>query len=443
MKSFISSVIYNSIFSKKYLCKAPFLSIYINPDGTVTPCCFNKLDVFGNIYEMPLISILKSNIRKELQHKIKNNIFPVGCKSCETHVKCGNWINSGITKYNSYKVRENKLSVIEFELSHKCNLRCIMCKLNDGAKNYTPVYNLEKEFTINKQISPILHDIKIMYFYGGEPFQIEEYFDIWNNAIDLKFKGILFIQTNGTILNNRIHEMLTKASFLIGLSIDSFRKETYEKIRKGAHIDTVLQNIPFFKEISKRNGKNLTVAICPMTINWKDIPEIVKYCNENNLNVFFNSVIYPKYLSIYFLPYEQIVEIIECYSKFVFSYYSKTQFINNKRWKSLITEFKKINKEKENRLILTDIEVSEWQVLIYELIIFKILSLSDDYYKNIKEDIEFKIKIHNVFSELFKYRNPEKIFNKIKMYDSFIISEKLYKRNYEEIINDFWEYTIF
>ena len=38
---------YRHISHAKYLCHAPFKSLYIGMDGVITPCCYNRWYVLG------------------------------------------------------------------------------------------------------------------------------------------------------------------------------------------------------------------------------------------------------------------------------------------------------------------------------------------------------------------------------------------------------------
>jgi len=48
------------MFRKKNFCKAPFVNIYVDAKGNVTPCCFNRKDIYGNIYNQDIDEIWNS-----------------------------------------------------------------------------------------------------------------------------------------------------------------------------------------------------------------------------------------------------------------------------------------------------------------------------------------------------------------------------------------------
>ena len=58
--------------------------------------------------------------------------------------------------------------------------------------------------------------------------------------IELNPKCKISLQSNGTILNEKIKSILQRGNFHIGLSIDTLDPMRYEKIRSGAKIESTL-----------------------------------------------------------------------------------------------------------------------------------------------------------------------------------------------------------
>jgi sulfatase maturation enzyme AslB (radical SAM superfamily) len=124
------------------------------------------------------------------------------------------------------------------------------------------------------------------------------------------------VQTNGTILNNKIKQLLSRGNFRIGISIDSFQKETYELVRKNSSFEKVLKNISFFADHASRNKYNLGISVCPMQQNWKELPEIILKSNEFKAIVYFNTVLSPYNCSLSSLTFSELSGIIEKLSSF-------------------------------------------------------------------------------------------------------------------------------
>ena len=89
----------------------------------------------------------------------------------------------------------------------------------------------------------------------NEPLLDKKMFERLDKICSLDSVVDIMMNTNGTLLNaenslNILDSGLTK--LLIGF--DAFTKETYEKVRRGACYEQVMQNILTFLELKKRKG---------------------------------------------------------------------------------------------------------------------------------------------------------------------------------------------
>ena len=96
------------------------------------------------------------------------------------------------------------------------------------------------------------------------------------------------ITTNGTVLNERGKRILEQLNVGIILSVDSINQETYSKIRLGANFDRVMEHLRYFQKITKEKNTYLSIAACPMTMNWQDIPELLSFCNKEEISLHYN-----------------------------------------------------------------------------------------------------------------------------------------------------------
>ena len=418
---------FKPVFSKKVLCKAPFVNIYISGDGSVTPCCFNRINIFGNIYETPLNEILNNSTVNIIRESIIKGIFPSGCEICKNLVKNGNKANSGISTYENLPISKGKLSIIEFELSYKCNLHCIMCKLNEDKLFVNPEKTKNKKFDLIKQITPFISNVKLMRFYGGEPFFIEEYYSIWQKVIEINSKCKFIVQTNGTILNQRVKDITAKGIFNFNMSLDSLKKTTYESIRIGANFDNTISNLFKFREISDNNNQMMIISVCPIRTNWKEMPQILEFCNKNKFYIFFNTVVNPWHLSLWSLSTDEIFEIINYYSEYNFKSNSINSFINNKKWKSflnLISYWYRLSKQRP-KLSGSELLIAKNQLI--KLLKFKLEETSE---------IELIQKIENILPVIINYIPISSLIEKIKKTDSNILYNEFLKKESEEILEN-------
>lgn len=298
------------------ICHAPSRSLYLDSRGNATACCFNRVHILGKYPEQSLKEIVNSEKRKFLQTELCRQNFMYGCQHCHKLIEAQNFEGVEARLYDNLKSQKGIPSEIIFELDNTCNLACAMCNeafsstiaKNKGLETKAPPY--DGEFL--NQLQEFIPYLKTAKFLGGEPFLINIYYKIWDMILEINPKCKIHLQTNGTIFNDKIKSYLEKVNFHIGVSIDSIEKENYEKIRRNANFEKVMENLFKFAEISKRKNNFLNISVCPMLQNWKEIPNIVKFCNENSFFIYFNTVYTPGF-SLKDADEDLLLEVINYY----------------------------------------------------------------------------------------------------------------------------------
>ena len=305
------------------LCLAPFTNMYFGHRGRVSACCYNRHHLLGTYPEQSLLSIWRGEKAAELRSKLAKNDLSSGCGSCESLIKSKNFDAVIARNYDLLPINLNYPSKLEFELSNTCNLECTMCFGEFSSyirKNREKKPAIESPYDDNflKQLYDFIPHLHSTRFFGGEPFLIDLYYKIWDKIIDLNPSCQIVVQTNGTVLNNRVKGFLSNGNFNINVSIDSIDKTTYESIRVNAKFEKVMENIRYFYKYCKENGRNLGISICPMPSNWKEIPEMIKFCNRLDAFMYFNTVWYPEEHSLAHLPSSRLSEILSYFDAFEF-----------------------------------------------------------------------------------------------------------------------------
>lgn len=346
------------------ICTAPFTGLYFTPDGTVKPCCtlLNNFK-FGTYPSDSIKEILKSENRKTLQKYIKKDSLEFGCQNCLKNIEIGNYKGSISSIYQKYK-HGRYPKVIDFELSHFCNLDCEMCFLHTSVQQESNIYNS----VFLREIKPYLKKLESAKFYGGEPFLIKIYRDIWDIIIAENPKCNVHIQTNATIFDEYVKSLLHKADVFIGVSLDAMNPELYEEIRRGAKFENVKKNILSFNEIMKSQGKSLLISFCPMPKNWQELIPVVLFAESINAKVFFNTVNFPSTYNLNYLPSSELIKIKE---NIVADFTTHNMDINKN--KNEISNFidglnKIIEKQIEIEKEYTWLSLSEFNELLYKLI---------------------------------------------------------------------------
>jgi len=303
------------------LCHAPFKSIYFAMGGRLFACCFNKTYILGTYPEQSIKDIWFGKKTDIFRDALKRDDLSLGCQICGHLIAARNYEGIPIKNFDYFGWDEQGYPTkIDFELSNTCNLECIMCR---GELSSSIRQNREKKPAIAspyddefvRQLDEFIPHLQNSHFLGGEPFLIPQYLDIWERMIDLNPKIAISVQTNGTVLNERIMRILDKMPFSISVSIDSIEKNIYEQIRVNAKFDRVMENIRFLKHHCERKGKKLTISYCPMQQNWHELPRVVEFCNDLNADVFFNTVSLPVKCALNYLPASELEKIVSFLEK--------------------------------------------------------------------------------------------------------------------------------
>ena len=304
--------------SPESVCYAPFISMNFDQTGAITACCFNRKQLLGVYPDNSVSEAWNGRSMKELRDALIENDLGKGCQQCGKMISQGNVESvlirhfddhaglsealkeapsgSGLFSWITNRKRPELMPVMfEFELSNHCNLECIMCggkwssairKNREGLPPLRSPY--DKAFV--DQIRTYLPSLSRANFLGGEPFLISIYYDIWDAIIELNPEIEVAITSNGTMLNARAKEIVLQLKRCkVTLSIDSLRKETWEAIRKNGNFDDLMGNIQWLLQTDRLRS----FSVCPMIQNWREMPEILRFCQQHDLDIYFNVVYGP------------------------------------------------------------------------------------------------------------------------------------------------------
>lgn len=356
--------------------------------------------------------------------------------------------NYDVTYAGVYDQHESNTSFpvsMEFYLDSTCNLECIMCSSENssliakknGIRKQKPPYN--KKFL--DELRSFIPSLKHTYFFGGEPFLIPIYFDIWEQIINSNPNCFIDITTNGTVLNEKVKSILKKAKFNINISIDSLQKERFESIRKNADFNTVMDNLYYFHKYCNNNNNKFFISFCPIQQNWEEIPDILEFANKLNAGLVYNRVWNPATSAIWILSPQKLNEIIDYLEKFKFTPLTDLQSFNINGFNTLKNQIRTWLKSALEFQANFTKDISDQQVS--DLIINE---LQDCYKQNrisvlskIKNQKQLTERIHEINSIIkeYKFSGQEKLifYRNIIMQKSFFINALFFAENSEKIKN--------
>ncbi|MGI6320400.1 MAG: radical SAM protein [Bacteroidales bacterium] len=273
------------------VCKAAHASLRFGINGQVGVCCHNHVDIVGNIKDSKIEDIWNGEKIKKLRKTLLKAYSP-HCTHCMAEDKIKSNAKSS-SLYNRYPVSDDAPAILDFKIDNICNLKCTMCShlssnqfRQIGEKRENPYYNS----IFFEDLKLWLPKIKEARFSGGEPFLTPLYFKIWDFFIEKNPHCKIQIQTNGTILSEKVKEILQKGVFGINISIDSFDKENYEKIREGSSFEAMLLNLDFFRNYTSQKSSFFGITTCAMKANRNELVEIAKEWSKLGANGWFSVV---------------------------------------------------------------------------------------------------------------------------------------------------------
>lgn len=320
------------------ICMLPWISIETSPIGTARPCCLAIDEITspaGEKYDLntsTLGEIYNSEYMQKLRQQFRDGERPKTCKRCWEEEAAGRTskrmstkvrLKELVTEVDYQNDTPDQLWFIDLKLGNICNLKCRICGSWSSSKwaneeiAYVPdlkdkkshlAYTfLEKgrwprESTVFwDNLKELLPHIKYFEFTGGEPFLIQQHFDLLQYAVDHGYSKNIDIHynTNGTEYPDAAELWSNFGRVEIAFSIDNVG-ERFEYERYGAEWAVVTENIRRFHELRARSH-NIHTQVC-LTLNIQNVYYLEELCNWINDqgfdSHFFNMMHDPRHMSI-------------------------------------------------------------------------------------------------------------------------------------------------
>ncbi|PYQ27558.1 MAG: hypothetical protein DMF56_19445 [Acidobacteria bacterium] len=321
------------------VCPAPLVNLHFSQLGVVTACCFNRTQVLGVYPKNSVREIWEGAAAAELREALARGDLSKGCEKCLQQIEARDFGGSHAVFYSRHARimadRRSELGMVppadgsvtplpmklEFNIHNACNLQCVMCHglassaIRTRREALGAMPNPYDDELFVDQLAPYLPYVVETDFMGGEPFLIPLYQRIWARIGEVNPKTRVCILTNATILDDRIKKILESINCWIHVSIDSFRKETYETIRRGASFDEVMANAKYFHALMRQRGLPILWRLCPMRLNWHELPDTLQYCTDHEIALFYNQLDSPIGLSLTTLPAAELAHVADTLEK--------------------------------------------------------------------------------------------------------------------------------
>ena len=324
-------------------CVLPWVSLEASPVGTVRPCCLADdeiLDDVGNKFELSTANfadIQNSNHMRGLREQFLAGQKPQTCRKCWNEERGGRTSKRMHTldrlKHSiadtEWTADAKPLTFLDLKLGNICNLKCRICgswsssqfateeinQLPRDEQKSSHAYQMlragawpRENQQFWQQIDSVLTDIRYIEFTGGEPFMIDEHFDMLQGIVD---RGIahqveIHYNTNGTQYPARGEAIWRHFKTVeIAFSIDDIG-ERFEYQRSNANWTEVCANLDRFRDL-KECHKNIVLQVCTTVniFNVRYLDQVAQWIDQNKESfnfVYWNMMHDAWYFSIATLP---------------------------------------------------------------------------------------------------------------------------------------------
>ena len=259
-------------------CVLPWVSLEASPIGTVRPCCLAEEEITDNGGEKfnlgtaQFSTVQNSHYMRKLRQHFIDGDQPETCRKCWNEEHAGRTSKRMHTldrlkhmiPIQDWTIDAKPLMFLDLKLGNICNLKCRICGSWSsstfateelkfiGNKKESFHYNMLKQGAWPRnneifwsQIEKISSQLQYIEFTGGEPFMIQEHFDMLQGLVlrNLAKNIEIHYNTNGTQWPEEAAEIWRHFKTVeIAFSIDDINSR-FEYQRSGAKWDEVLSLI--------------------------------------------------------------------------------------------------------------------------------------------------------------------------------------------------------
>lgn len=318
------------LFYNDSFCLMPWVGIMIDTNSKIKPCCMST-EILGDCSKNSLKEIWNSNTTKQLRKDMLANKKPNSCQSCydreilgrdtlrkSTNRRYAKYIKKISTTDNSGFLKDFSLNYLDSRFNNLCNLSCRSCGPNASSSWHRPAVAIgridksvkalriagKNNFDIYNQILEHVDTLECIYFAGGEPLMIDQFYQIveeldryGRHDVELVYNINMTKSSLGGKSIFDVWKNFKKIS--IGASLDG-EYQRGEYLRTGQKWNDVLE---FRKEmLTKRPDIDFYISATTSIINALHLPDFHRSWAEQGLinpsDFDINILFYPDYLRV-------------------------------------------------------------------------------------------------------------------------------------------------
>ena len=320
-------------------CVLPWISLEASPIGSLRPCCLAEEEIMDDqgtkfdLQQCSLVDAQNSQYMRDLRQQFLVGQQPRTCRKCWQEERAGRTSKrmhtldrlKHMVTDTEWTQDAKPLMFLDLKLGNICNLKCRIC----GSWSSSTFASEELQYVEDKkasfhytmlkrgawprentqfwaQIDGILDQIRYIEFTGGEPFMIQEHFDLLQGMVD---RGIahqveIHYNTNGTQWPLRGPEIWRHFKTVeVAFSIDDLAAR-FEYQRTNASWPQVNENLNRFRDL-RAGHRNIQLQCCSTVnvFNVMYLEELASWIDEQAFDfVYWNMMHEAYYFSVATLP---------------------------------------------------------------------------------------------------------------------------------------------
>lgn len=167
-------------------------------------------------------------------------------------------------------------------IGNDCNINCPHCYQVKTGDNLMRPPEIGEE--LRRELTAFYPYLSTLRIQGGEVFIIDGFEALLDDIASTIDRPVLSISTNGTLIDETWAERIVRTPFQsITVSIDGAEPETYAKLRRGADLKRVLDNVRRIGKWKSRLGSSLPKLdffYLLMRSNFREIPRFIEISKD-------------------------------------------------------------------------------------------------------------------------------------------------------------------
>jgi len=285
-----SAMMRKTVFAKSYKqvnCNRPFTHAFLEGNGKMNCCCVSRINKsLGDFSCMDYNKVWNSNAAKVFRLSMIN----------KTYCFC-NWDKCFILNPQAEEAENERRTdnpkraespqLIQVCIDNSCNLHCLSCRKQVLVMEPSKYANLEFWAERLMETKWLDNARTTMMAGNGEVFFSKIYRRLLYENISEKRNSIQIL-SNGTLFNEKEFEHLKEKydDITVSISMDSLKKEVFEKLRAGAKYETMMKNILMLSEKRKIGEiRDFQIFVVVQMDNLFELPEFIQKCIDMHVDM--------------------------------------------------------------------------------------------------------------------------------------------------------------